>query len=208
MRLQIESKRHRQPFPKRAKSITTGLLELIQSEVCGPMDAPSVGESRYFVTFIDDFSRYITVYMIKQKYEVLAKFREFVNLVKSRTGLKVKLLSLENQTVNRLQLENGSECVSNNFNDFYNDRGIQHVETVRSMLHHAQKPLKFWVEAICSGCYIRNRNPTIFLKNVTPYEHWYGKKPEISNLKVFGCKSYAHVPDAKSKSNFDRKLIP
>ena len=44
------------------------------------MDVPSVGESRYFVTIIDDFSRYNTVYMIKQKYEVVT---EFVNLVKA-----------------------------------------------------------------------------------------------------------------------------
>ena len=58
-------KQHRQPFPKKAKSITTGLLELIHNDVCGPMDVPSVGGSKYFVTVIDDFLRYTTVYTIK-----------------------------------------------------------------------------------------------------------------------------------------------
>ena len=53
----------------------------------------SVGGSRYFVTFIDDYSRYTTVYMMKHKSEVLAKFTEFVNLVENRTGLKVKRLN-------------------------------------------------------------------------------------------------------------------
>ena len=115
---------------------------------------------------------------------------------------------MENQTVKRLQLKNDGEYVSNNFGDFCNDCGIQHVESVRSMLHHAQKPLKFWAEAISTACYLWNRSPTTFLKNVTLYEHWYGKKPEISNLKVFGCKAYVYVPDAKRKSNFDRKSIP
>ena len=54
-------KQHSQPFPKKAKSIKTGLLDLIHSDVCGPMDVPSVGGSRSFVTVIDNFSRYTTV---------------------------------------------------------------------------------------------------------------------------------------------------
>eukprot|EP00111_Clytia_hemisphaerica_P023199 TCONS_00068237-protein len=63
-------KQHRQPFPKKSTNTTKGLLELIHSDVCGPMDVPSVGGSRYFVTFIDDYSRYTTVYMMKHKSEV------------------------------------------------------------------------------------------------------------------------------------------
>ena len=108
-------KQHRQPFPKKAQSIITGLLELIHSNVCGPIDVPSVVGSRNFVTVIDNFSRYTTVCMIKQKSEVLAKFREFVNLVENRTGLKVQRLSLENQAVKRLRSDNGGEYVSNDF---------------------------------------------------------------------------------------------
>ena len=72
-------------FPRKQR---VSQLELIHSDVSGPMDVPSVGESRYFVTVIDDFSRYNTVYMIKQKYEVLTKFREFVNLVKAELDLR------------------------------------------------------------------------------------------------------------------------
>ena len=76
------------------------------------------------------------------------------------------------------------------------------LETAQSMLHHAQKPLKFWAEAVSTACYSRDQSPTIFLKNVTSYEHWYGKKPNVSNLKVFGCKAYVQVPDAKRKGNW------
>ena len=167
--------------------------------------------------------------MMKQKSEVLAKFTEFVNLVENQTGLKVKRLNIENQTVKRLRSDNGGEYASNDFERFCANRGIQHeptipyspqqngvaehmnrtlLETARSMLHHAQKPLTFWAEAISTACYVRNRSPTAFLKNVTPYEHWYGKKPDVSNLKVFGCKAYVHVPDAKRKGKFDKKAIP
>eukprot|EP00794_Sanderia_malayensis_P008304 gene8304-biopygen6716 len=69
-------RQHRQPFPKNAKSSTSKILELIHSDVCGPINVPSVGGSRYLLTFIDDLSRYTTVYIIKQKSEVLERFKE------------------------------------------------------------------------------------------------------------------------------------
>jgi hypothetical protein len=50
-------------------------------------------------------------------------------------------------------------------------------------------------EAVCNAAYVRNRVITTATA-VTPYERWYGKKPDVSNLRVFGCTAYAHVPDA------------
>ena len=81
------------------------------------------------------------------------------------------------------------------------------METAWSMLHYTQELLKFWAEAVSIACYIRNWTPTAFLKNVTPHEHWYGKTPDVSNLKVFGCKTYVHIPDSKRKYKFDRESI-
>ena len=223
-------KQHRQPFPKKSQSTTTKLLELIHSDVCGPMDVPSVRGSRYFVTFIDDFSRYPTVYMMKQKSEVLEKFGQFVNLVENRTGLKVERLHIEeSETVKRLRSDNGGEYFSKDFDKFCNSRGIQReptipyspqqnrfaermnrtlLETARSMLHHAKKPLDLWADAISTASYTRNRSPTAALKGVTPYELWHDKKPGVSAMKVFGCKTYVHVPDAKRKGKLQRKSIP
>eukprot|EP00111_Clytia_hemisphaerica_P018040 TCONS_00053381-protein len=166
--------------------------------------------------------------MMKHKSEVLAKFTEFVNLVKNRTELKVKRLNVENQTIKRLRSNNGGKYTSTEFTSFCTDRGISReptipyspqqngvaermnrtlLETARSMLHHAQKPIKFWAEAISTACYVQNRSPTAFLKETTPYEIWHRKKPDVSNMKVFGCKSYVHVPDTKRKGKFDKKSI-
>ena len=61
------------------------------------------------------------------------------------------------------------------------------METTRSMLHHAELPLSFWAEAVSTAVYLRNRSPTSYLKEMTPYERWYGSKADVSNLKVFGC---------------------
>ena len=107
----VMGKQHQQPFSKKEKNFTTKLLELVHINACGPMNVPSVRGSRYFITFIDDFSRYVTVYMMKQKSKVIDRFKEFVNLVENRTGLKVKQVNFENQAVKRFRSENGGEYI-------------------------------------------------------------------------------------------------
>ena len=74
-------KQHCQPFPKKSQHKSSKPWELIHSDMCGPMSVPSVGGSRFFVTYIDDFSRYTYVYIIKHMSEVLEKFQEFVKHV-------------------------------------------------------------------------------------------------------------------------------
>jgi hypothetical protein len=59
-------------FPKRA----TDLLELVHGDVCGPMSTTARGIFQYFITFIDDFSRYGYVYLMKHKSETFEKFKE------------------------------------------------------------------------------------------------------------------------------------
>ena len=64
-------KQPKKPFPKKA-SRTKKILEIVHSEVCGPMPVKSLGGRRYFVTFIDDFSRFSQLYFMEQKSEVLS----------------------------------------------------------------------------------------------------------------------------------------
>ena len=208
-------KQHRNPFPKHSEANTTQILERIHSDVCGPMNVNSVGGSRYFVTFIDDYSRYTTVYMMKTKDEVFDKFKEFVTLAENLTGEKVKCLSLK-----KLRSDNGGEYTSKKFDDYCKDNGIKReftipyspqqngvaermnrtiLEAVRSMLYHANLPHMFWAEAVATAVYLKNRSPTSHLKEMTPLERWSNKKPNVDNLKVFGCKALVHVPEEKKE---------
>ena len=77
-------KQNRQPFPNKSQHRSGQPLELVHSDV------NSVGSSRYFVTFIDDYSRYTTVYIIKHESEVLEKFKEFVELTENISGCRIK----------------------------------------------------------------------------------------------------------------------
>ena len=69
------------------------------------------------------------------------------------------------------------------------------IESARSMLIHAKMPLKFWPEAVTIAVYLNNRSPTNTLRDKTPFESWFGKRPNVSNLKVFGSVWFVHTPD-------------
>lgn len=114
----IEAKQTRQSFPSEG-SRATELLEVIHSDVCGPMQTASLGGARYFVTFIDDFSRKVFVYPIKSKAEVLEKFTEFKNGVENELDRKIK----------KLRTDNGKEYINKNFDSYLKKHGIMHQTT-------------------------------------------------------------------------------
>ena len=217
------AKMHRSSFPKQSQHRATRILELIHSDLCGPMQVDSIGGSRYMLTFTDDYSRYTHVYFLKKKSEVLEKFKEFVTLAENMSGSKVGKLNVyaeKRVSFKNFRTDNGGEYTSNDFHKYCSEKGIAReftnphtpqqngvserlnrtiIEAVRSMMFHANVPLFLWAEAVSSAVYIHNRSPTAALTNTTPYECWFQEKPNVSNLRVFGCLAYYLVPDAQRK---------
>jgi hypothetical protein len=77
-----QGKNIKNPFPKRDRK-TKGVLELIHSDVCGPMPSSSISGYVYYVSFIDDYSRKTWIYFLKSKDEVFSKFKEFKALIEN-----------------------------------------------------------------------------------------------------------------------------
>ena len=86
-------KKNRLPFPQQSETRTKDLLDLVHTDVCGPMSAPSKGGAKYFVTFIDDFPRWIVVSSMKLKSEAFHYFKGFHKYAESHTGCKIQSLS-------------------------------------------------------------------------------------------------------------------
>ena len=81
------------------------------------------------------------------------------------------------------------------------------MESARSMMTHAGIPDKYWAEAVECATYTRNCTPTTaFKEKNTPFEVRYGKKPNISHLRVFGCMAYVHIPDSQ-RHKLDKKAV-
>lgn len=203
----VKGKMIRKIFKSRDYIKSTRPLELVHSDVCGPMENVSLGGSRYFVSFIDDFSRYTHVYFIDKKSDVFSVFRDFEASVSNQTG----------QTIATLRTDGGGEYISAEFEQYLQLQGIHHelsvryspqqngvaerynrtiCELARALIIDADLPKSFWAEAISTAVYVRNRAPTNAHKEVTtPYQKWYHCRPDISNLRVFGSLAYTHIPD-------------
>ena len=74
-----KGKNVRKPFPS-SDSKTKGILEMIHSDVCGPMPTTSLNGYVYYITFVDDYSRKTWIYFLKGKDEVFSKFKEYKSL--------------------------------------------------------------------------------------------------------------------------------
>ena len=70
------------------------------------------------------------------------------------------------------------------------------MKAARSMLSHADLSNAYWAEAVATATYLCNRMVSVALKSdQTPYQLWFGDKPYLKHLRVFGCLVYVHVPD-------------
>lgn len=96
------------------------ILELIHSDVCEPMPTTAYDSSRYFVIFMDDFSRTSMVYCIQRKSEVLESFEKFVAMAETLHGNKIA----------KLKIDNSGKYTSNEFKQFCKSNGIQMIATV------------------------------------------------------------------------------
>ena len=101
-------KHHKSPMPTSSGTRSKELLGLVHSDVCGKISTESIGGAEYFLTFIDDKTRYVWVYTLKHKAEVFDRFVEWKALVEKQSGQKLKVL----------RTDNGGEYTSNKFEEF------------------------------------------------------------------------------------------
>ena len=104
-----------------SKYKSKGTLEYIHSDLWGQAIALSYGGNKFFLTFIDDFSRKVWVYLLKSKDQTFEKFKEWKSLVETQTGRRIKTL----------RTDNGLEYLSDSFKKFCASHGIERHRAVR-----------------------------------------------------------------------------
>ena len=202
----IVGKQTRKPNSAPANHRAKEHLELIHSDLAGPMSCLSLGGAKYFLLFIDDFTRYTTVYMLKSKAEVVGKFREYKALVETYHSKKIK----------RFRSDGGGEYTSYEFDQLLKDSGITREKTApyspeqngvseranrtiigraKAMLHQSGLGMEMWGEAVQTAVYLKNRSPTNALEDVlTPLEAWTGEALRLQLVGPFGAIGYKHTP--------------
>lgn len=209
----LRGKQTRLPFHEFEGARSSRPLELIHTDVVGPITPAAHDGKRFMVTFIDDRTHFSVVYIIERKSEVFGLFKEYMAMATTHFERKMA----------RIRFDNGGEYISNEFKAFCRDNGIRMEYTVpetpeqngvaerfnrtlldkaRSMVEESNLPKSFWSEALLTANYVTNRSPTRALKsdrNCTPAELWFGSKPNVSKLRVFGCAAFSHIPKSKRR---------
>lgn len=213
----LKAKQTRKPF-KEERNRASRPLELIHSDVCGPIEPTTWDGSKYFITFLDDYTHFTSVYLMKGKYEVAEIVKEFVIQNEVKWNLKV----------HKLRCDNGGEYVNSNLQNWCKEKGVILDYTVpyspqlngkaerlnrtlmdraRALIFDTKENKTMWGEAIRVAAYLTNRSPSDTI-DVTPVEKWTLRKPNLSNLQVFGCNAYAKVlGQTKKLDERSRKYI-
>ena len=210
----IYGKAHRLPFGTREKTTKPG--ERIHTDVCGPFEE-SMSGFRYFVLFKDDWTKFRTIYFIKEKSEVAEKLSQFIAETKTTGHLIKELLSdngkeFDNREVRRiLQKEGINHRLTMPYTPEQNGTSEREnrtvVETGRAIMHaHGNIQQSLWAEMIRTANYILNRTGPSSVAWTSPYELWYGKKPSLKHLRIIGSTCYVHVPK-QQRHKMDRKAI-
>jgi len=143
-------------------------MDLVFSDVWGPAPT-SVGKNSYYVSFIDDYSKFTWIYLLHHKLEVFSCFRDFQNLVERQFGRKILKVQTdwggEYQTLNsffrRIGIEHLISCPHAHQQNGSAESKHRHiVEIGLSLLAHAAMPLKFWDEAFLTAVFLINRLPS------------------------------------------------
>ncbi|KAK9044839.1 hypothetical protein V6N11_058730 [Hibiscus sabdariffa] len=164
------------------------------------MNTQARGGYQYFITFTDDFSRYGYIYLMRHKSEALEKFKEFKNEVQNQHGKSIKAL----------RSDRGGEYLSQDFDELLKECGIVSqltppgtpqwngvserrnrtlLDMVRSMMSHTDLPTSFWGYALETAAFTLNRVPSKSVQK-TQHEMWTGRRPNMSFMKIWGCKAY------------------
>ncbi|CAN1263655.1 Retrovirus-related Pol polyprotein from transposon TNT 1-94 [Linum perenne] len=194
------AKQTRVPFPNSSSRATT-CFELLHMDIWGPYSIASMGGHRYFLTIVDDHSRYTWVRLMSSKSDVRTLVTEFVSMIKNQHNQLVKTIRTDNGLEFRMSdffsslgIEHQTTCVYTSQQNGRVERKHRHILNVaRALLFQSSLPIKFWGYAVNHSVHLINRLPTPVLNGRTPFEVLTSKTVSYDHLRVFGCLVYSTI---------------
>ncbi|GBP83083.1 Retrovirus-related Pol polyprotein from transposon TNT 1-94 [Eumeta japonica] len=152
----LKGKIHRLPYPV-SNNVTSRVCEIIHADTCGPMEKPSIGGSRYFVVFKDEYSKYRRVFFVKTKDEIKSCIKNFISQAENETGNKIKIF----------RSDNGTEFINKENGVAERENRIL-VEAARTMLYAKDLPISLWAESVNTAAYkseVETKRDIVFVNN-------------------------------------------
>ena len=191
-------------------------LEFIHTDIAGRFPITGYDGSRYWVTFLGDYFQFSEVVPIAEKSEMFFHLKQFL-----------AKYDRSERRCHRIRLDDSGKNRTGEFRDWCADRGIfvevtmteQHQQNgkaevlnrvINDKLHptlvHAQLDKKWWPEIFVVVNYLCNLSPSSVIGK-TPYEPRYGTPPDLSHLRILGCKAYYKVKETSRKIIQDDKAL-
>uniref|UniRef100_A0AAV1TD78 Integrase catalytic domain-containing protein n=1 Tax=Peronospora matthiolae TaxID=2874970 RepID=A0AAV1TD78_9STRA len=201
------SKQARKPYPTHDTGVNVR-SDIVCSDVLRPISPASRSGCAYAVTFIMMKTRFVKVYPVVRKSDVLSKFIEFRQYMKTQAGVSVRTIRSENggeYTSTDMKTYCALKTVKQKFMIPHNppQNGMAEranrtlVEMARCMQKDRDMEKTLWAEALVTAAYIRNTISTATRTHNTPFEETFNRLFACGSLRVFGTECFAHVPKTK-----------
>ena len=201
-------------------------LEFVSTDVCGPIDPVSCDGFRYVISFVDNFSGYIFIYFIKKKSDAANALQKILSGISPIGKVRYFLNLVPDSMVLKLRSDNGGEYMGHEFKDILLQNKIKHeqsaphsphqngiaerawhtlFETCRCLLIEAKLPKTMWPYALVTAA-LRNRCYQQCTKQ-TPHYLLTDRKPDLSNLHVFGSVCYTFQQNNGKLGNHSKQGV-
>ncbi|KAL0455815.1 UNVERIFIED_CONTAM: Retrovirus-related Pol polyprotein from transposon TNT 1-94 [Sesamum latifolium] len=201
---------------KRGAKRSSNLLKIIHTDICCP-DLDLYGQ-RYFITFIDDYSRYMCIYFLEHKSEALDDFKVFKAEVEKQCDIQIKIVRSDKGGEYFGRYTEGGQAPgpfakflaeqgivaqytmpgSSDQNSVAERRNRTLLDMMRSMMASSKFHKSLWIEALKMAVYILNRVPTKAVSK-TPFELFKGWKSSLRHVRIWGCPSEVRVYNPQEK---------
>jgi transposase InsO family protein len=177
-------------------------LELIYTNVWGPSPFCSSVGNKYYISFLDAYSRYTWLFLMSNKSDACNIFIQFQKNVERYFNTKIKILQSNwggefrslSKILKQIGITHSLSCPHTHQQNGAMERKHRLiVETGLAFLSHAHVPLHHWDDAFQTACYLINRLPTPTLNNSSPYVTLFQSSPDYTLLRVFGCACWPNL---------------
>ena len=196
----------REAVPKQWGTRAEAKLDIVHTDVLGPVHQTSPEGVLYAIGFIDSSSRFAVMYPMKTRDEVLHwTQRFFCDVGKPRTLVSDGALEFKSKDFRKLCAENGTR---QEFSAPYTPEENGKIERIwgtvtgmaRCLLATSGLAKTTWPFALATAFFVKNRCLHSVIK-MTPYEMFHGNKPDVSGLHPFGCRVFVLKEHRKKLEN-------